>query len=72
MTCAACGHENRSGAKFCGTCGVALPRACPQCGTSLGADERFCTECGMPRADTDMAPRGRDERDQTEMQPRSG
>jgi len=27
MTCPACGHENREGARFCDACGTALPTA---------------------------------------------
>ena len=27
MTCPACGHENREGARFCDACGAALPAA---------------------------------------------
>jgi class 3 adenylate cyclase len=50
MTCSACGHENRQGAKFCGACGGPLAQACPQCGTPIRHDERFCTECGTPVA----------------------
>jgi class 3 adenylate cyclase len=50
MTCSACGHENRQGAKFCGACGGSLAPVCPQCGTPIRHDERFCTECGTPVA----------------------
>ena len=46
MICAACGQDNRAGAKFCGSCGSSLGLACPSCGTPITKDERFCTECG--------------------------
>ena len=46
MTCAACGTENRSGARFCRSCGTGLASACPQCGAPAEAGQTFCDECG--------------------------
>src|SRR5438132_5377595 len=46
MRCAACGHENPEGARFCASCGTSLERSCPACGASLAADASFCTSCG--------------------------
>jgi class 3 adenylate cyclase/tetratricopeptide (TPR) repeat protein len=45
MTCPSCGNENRSGAKFCLSCGSALARTCPN-GHPVPAQARFCDECG--------------------------
>ena len=46
MTCAACGHENRAGAKFCEECAAPLKRVCSGCGSELRATAKFCDECG--------------------------
>jgi class 3 adenylate cyclase len=48
MRCAACGHANRSGRKFCAQCGTPLAVACPACGAANEPGERFCGECGAP------------------------
>ncbi len=48
MTCAGCGHENRSGAKFCEECAAPLPRVCAGCGSALRPTAKFCDECGAP------------------------
>jgi class 3 adenylate cyclase len=48
MKCAACGHENREGAKFCLGCGKPLARACANCRAELPASAEFCDECGTP------------------------
>jgi hypothetical protein len=48
MRCAACGHENREGRKFCASCGARLALACPVCGAPNEPDEKFCGECGAP------------------------
>jgi predicted ATPase/class 3 adenylate cyclase len=45
-TCANCGHENPSEAKFCARCGSALTLACPSCGRAYGTGDLFCVECG--------------------------
>jgi hypothetical protein len=50
ITCHVCGHENRTGAKFCGACGAELgvtsPAQCPACREPLQGQERFCPACG--------------------------
>ena len=45
-SCAACGHENPDGNRFCGGCGAALQRVCPSCAHPNPADHRFCGGCG--------------------------
>ncbi len=45
MICAACGAENRAGAKFCLECGAGLSLVCPN-GHPVAAGARFCDECG--------------------------
>ena len=50
MTCASCGADNRAAARFCDSCGAALPRACPACATPLRPAAKFCDECGRPVA----------------------
>jgi class 3 adenylate cyclase/tetratricopeptide (TPR) repeat protein len=57
MTCAGCGTENPSGAKFCNGCGASLSPACPVCGTSNVVGARFCNECGSP-LDAEVASKG--------------
>jgi hypothetical protein len=53
MKCAACGHENRADASFCGACGSALvvDRECARCGRGNPPGQRFCDGCGAPLAD---------------------
>ena len=46
MRCTACGHENRSGRKFCSECGTPLAVVCASCGVPNEPGERFCGECG--------------------------
>jgi len=50
MKCAQCGHENRSGAKFCEECAAALMRECPNCGAPLSLTANFCSQCDHPRS----------------------
>src|SRR5262245_53847532 len=57
MQCSKCGHENRSGAKFCEECSGALTRTCANCGGQLSAAAKFCPECAHP-ATTAKAGRG--------------
>jgi class 3 adenylate cyclase len=45
VICAACGAENRAGAKFCLECGAGLSLVCPN-GHPVAAGARFCDECG--------------------------
>ena len=47
MICASCGTENRSGSRFCDSCGTALAATCPHCGQPNRADARFCASCGQ-------------------------
>ena len=56
VTCPACRHDNRDGARFCEACGARLPRLCAACGTALRPTARFCDECGQPVAATAEAP----------------
>jgi class 3 adenylate cyclase/tetratricopeptide (TPR) repeat protein len=46
MLCPNCNAENRSGAKFCVSCGHGLSLACPSCGAAYEPGDRFCAECG--------------------------
>src|SRR5215831_414714 len=46
LQCPGCGVEVVEGSKFCGKCGVALPRACPKCGHGVPPEDGFCSECG--------------------------
>jgi len=46
MTCTACGHANRPGAKFCEECATPLARRCASCGSELRPTAKFCDECG--------------------------
>jgi len=48
VSCAACGHENPTGNRFCGGCGAALQMACPSCAHPNPPDHRFCGACGAP------------------------
>jgi eukaryotic-like serine/threonine-protein kinase len=50
MKCPSCGHDNRTGASFCGACGSALSaeRECAKCGRENPAGQRFCDGCGSP------------------------
>jgi len=55
--CAACGHENPAGARFCNGCGGALVGRCAACGTANAPGSRFCSECGARlEAAPDAAP----------------
>ncbi|MFN8622985.1 MAG: AAA family ATPase [Chloroflexota bacterium] len=46
ITCAACGHENKPGRRFCAECGAALVTGCPSCGSPYDPGEKFCGVCG--------------------------
>ncbi|MEA2545477.1 MAG: hypothetical protein QOI09_750 [Chloroflexota bacterium] len=46
MRCVSCGTENRTGSRFCDSCGTALAVACPACGEPNRSDARFCSSCG--------------------------
>jgi class 3 adenylate cyclase/tetratricopeptide (TPR) repeat protein len=45
-TCAACGAENASEARFCSACGAQLATPCAACGAPLAPEARFCSACG--------------------------
>jgi class 3 adenylate cyclase len=47
MSCAACGHDNPAGNRFCGGCGAALERRCAACEHANPPDHRFCGGCGV-------------------------
>ena len=55
MICAACGADNRAGAKFCAECGAGLSLACPN-GHPVAAGARFCDECGASMGADGPAP----------------
>ncbi|MDQ3880298.1 MAG: AAA family ATPase, partial [Chloroflexota bacterium] len=46
VTCSSCGTANAGTARFCQSCGAALPRACAACGTANAPEARFCQNCG--------------------------
>ncbi|HEX8983160.1 MAG TPA: adenylate/guanylate cyclase domain-containing protein [Ktedonobacterales bacterium] len=51
MTCPHCGSTNAENARFCVSCGQALPRVCPRCGAINPPGARFCNQCGLPLDD---------------------
>ena len=62
MRCSACGTENRTGAKFCGSCGTQLVLTCAQCGSELSPTNKFCDSCGAAAATqiAELSTRARD------------
>src|SRR5882724_27363 len=50
VACAACGHENPLGAKFCPECAAPLARRCAACGAEPPPTAKFCPECAAPLA----------------------
>lgn len=50
MSCPSCGHENREGARFCGSCAAPLSGdvACPGCGAANPSGQPFCDACAHP------------------------
>jgi class 3 adenylate cyclase len=56
MTCAACGAENRTTARFCRECGSPLALTCPN-GHPLEPGDRFCETCGAPAGELQVATR---------------
>lgn len=47
VPCPACGNQNPSGVKFCGTCGKPMAAAkCPSCGAPVSPGIKFCGSCG--------------------------
>ena len=59
MKCAACGHANPDGQKFCGECGRPLISLCAACGNANPPGQKFCGECGQPIAAPSLAARPR-------------
>ena len=55
-TCPSCGTENKTGAKFCGGCGLSLALPCSACGAINDSGMRFCTECGGSLASVVTSP----------------
>jgi adenylate cyclase len=56
MDCPACGHANRTDARFCEQCGAATGRHCASCGRELRPTARFCDACGSPVGPSPDAP----------------
>jgi class 3 adenylate cyclase/tetratricopeptide (TPR) repeat protein len=52
VTCANCGTDNRTGAKFCQECATPLAPSCPACGTVNTPGAKFCSECATPLGTT--------------------
>jgi hypothetical protein len=55
VECPKCRSKNKSGARFCGTCGEHLPGSelkCSNCGATVAADRSFCGNCGKPLAES--------------------
>ena len=48
MRCEACGADNPTANRFCGSCGTPLAAACPACGQANPPTNRFCGRCGTP------------------------
>jgi class 3 adenylate cyclase/tetratricopeptide (TPR) repeat protein len=46
QVCSACATENPANARFCMSCGTALPRRCTGCGEAIPDEARFCPACG--------------------------
>lgn len=47
LCCPACQYENRSGVKFCESCGSKLELPCPACGDPGPPERKFCGNCGQ-------------------------
>ena len=50
MVCRECNTENRSGGKFCTSCGAPLGIICSRCGKVNELDDRHCGSCGLALA----------------------
>jgi len=46
MKCSSCKTDNPEGAKYCASCGTALPLTCPKCGELSTPRARYCNQCG--------------------------
>lgn len=68
VRCPQCGAEVQSGAAFCSSCGIPMPKAqlanagdlvrCDSCGSMVKKGVRFCTACGKPMVQTAMPESG--------------
>ena len=56
MSCASCGHENPTGARFCNGCGAALAPRCASCNTENPLGARSCNGCGAALGSAAAAP----------------
>lgn len=59
VTCPACGEKLNKNAKFCSTCGTAIPQAknvCASCGAKLVDGAKFCAACGTSVEDEKEEP----------------
>ena len=54
--CPNCGTENPDKARFCMSCGSALPAICGSCGAENPPGAKFCIECGNALAGEPAAP----------------
>ena len=45
--CDACGTDNPTTSRFCGSCGSALGQRCPSCSAPIVRGFRFCGACGI-------------------------
>jgi len=53
MKCNQCGHDNKTAAKFCESCGAKLGASfCPECGHKNSPGAQFCQECGATLSKT--------------------
>src|SRR5262245_32845057 len=62
MHCPQCQRENRTGAKFCSTCGAKLDLSCPACGTVNEPGAAFCDNCGTALTTKPRAKRGKEQK----------
>jgi RNA polymerase subunit RPABC4/transcription elongation factor Spt4 len=44
--CPVCGHEAKSGYRFCPACGTELRKVCPGCGELMEPNWKSCPHCG--------------------------
>lgn len=47
MECMSCATVNRTGRRFCSSCGLLLPTACGSCGFANEPSDAFCGGCGV-------------------------
>src|SRR5439155_17544574 len=58
VRCGACGADNPSTNRFCGSCGTPLVVACSVCGQPNAPTNRFCGQCGAALAGSPSEPSG--------------